>query len=41
MNKMYEAPMTEVVEMQMPVVLMASPETTGGSGSGLDEGDNN
>ena len=25
MNKMYEAPVAEVFEMQMPTVLMASP----------------
>lgn len=25
MNKTYEAPMAEVIEMQMPVVLMESP----------------
>ena len=28
MNKMYEAPMAEVIEMQMPTVLMGSPITT-------------
>ena len=32
MNKMYEAPKAEMIEMQMPVVLMASgnPELGGG-----------
>ena len=31
MNKMYEAPKAEMIEMQMPVVLMTSTgETTGG-----------
>ena len=32
MNKMYEAPKAEMIEMQMPVVLMASgtsPDTGG------------
>lgn len=28
MNKMYEAPMAEVFEMNMPTVLMGSPDTT-------------
>ena len=28
MNKMYEAPVAEVFEMQMPTVLMASPGVT-------------
>ena len=30
MNKTYEAPMAEVIEMQMPVVLMESPLSGGG-----------
>ena len=37
MNKMYEAPVAEVIEMQMPTVLMGSPTTTpeaGGGGAG-------
>ena len=37
MNKMYEAPAAEVIEMQMPTVLMASGGTTNtgnASGSG-------
>ena len=42
MNKMYEAPMTEVVEMQMPVVLMASQPGFNGQGDGgLENGDEN
>ena len=32
MNKMYEAPKAEMIEMQMPVVLMASGEDTGNPG---------
>jgi hypothetical protein len=27
MNKTYEAPMAEVIEMQMPTVMMGSPVT--------------
>ena len=36
MNKMYEAPKAEMIEMQMPVVLMASggPEGPLGPGAG-------
>lgn len=30
MNKMYEAPKAEVIEMEMPVVLMASPAGNAG-----------
>ena len=39
MNKMYEAPVAEVFEMQMPTVLMAS--VTGGNvdGDGIGGGD--
>ena len=37
MNKIYEAPKAELIEMQMPVVLMAS--TTTGSGTGNTFGD--
>ena len=41
MNKMYEAPKAEMIEMQMPVVMMASPTpdpdhlTGGGDESGM------
>ena len=40
MNKMYEAPKAEMIEMQMPVVLMASGDQTGQStgGSGAAQG---
>jgi hypothetical protein len=31
MNKMYEAPVAEMIEMQMPVVLDESANTTGDS----------
>jgi hypothetical protein len=31
MNKMYEAPKAEMIEMQMPVVLMGSDVTGGGT----------
>lgn len=34
MNKMYEAPKAEVIEMQMPVVLMESNPAGGGMGPG-------
>ena len=34
MNKTYEAPMAEVIEMQMPVVLMESPLIGGGDDFG-------
>lgn len=34
MNKTYEAPMAEVIELQMPVVLMESPFTGGGESYG-------
>lgn len=43
MNKMYEAPKAEVIEMQMPVVLMESGgegSATGGGEEG-EEGDEN
>ena len=36
MNKTYEAPVAEVIEMQMPSVLMESPTTGTGSGMGDD-----
>jgi hypothetical protein len=29
MNKMYQAPVAEMVEMQMPIVLMVSPNVGG------------
>ena len=39
MNKMYEAPVAEMIEMQMPTVLMGSPVTTGpGEGEGGTKG---
>ena len=44
MNKMYEAPKAEVIEMQMPVVLMESTGNDGtatGGGAGMGEGDDN
>lgn len=34
MNKMYEAPKAEMIEMQMPVVLMASGDNTGDTPGG-------
>ena len=39
MNKMYEAPKAEVIEMQMPVVLMESNETIieGGGENGSED----
>ena len=37
MNKTYEAPMAEVIEMQMPVVLMESPFEGGGETMGSDD----
>ena len=47
MNKMYEAPKAEMIEMQMPVVLMGSGNGSGnndggtwsGGGSNTDDGD--
>ena len=33
MNKTYEAPVAEMIEMQMPSVLMASDSQGGGGGS--------
>ena len=36
MNKMYEAPKAEVIEMEMPVVLTGS--ISGGSGGGVGGG---
>ena len=33
MNKMYEAPVAEVFEMQMPTVLMVSQLDGGGNGT--------
>lgn len=38
MNKMYEAPKAEVIEMQMPTVLMASGTLDGGGDSGMEGG---
>lgn len=38
MNKLYEAPKAEMIEMQMPVVLMSSGDTTGSTPGG-NEGD--
>ena len=38
MNKMYEAPKAEVIEMQMPVVLMESSDGNAG-GQGEEGGD--
>ena len=40
MNKMYEAPKAEVIEMQMPVVLMESI-SIGGGGNDFTGGDDN
>ena len=37
MNKMYEAPKAEVIEMEMPVVLMASGQLEPVSGGEDDE----
>mgnify|MGYP006916085347 FL=1 len=37
MNKMYEAPKAEVIEMQMTSVLMESPTAGGGEGYGGEE----
>lgn len=34
-NKIYEAPMAEVIEMQMPVVLM---DSLNGGGDSMEEG---
>ena len=39
MNKMYEAPKAEVIEMQMPTVLMISSGVAGEPGQGGDFGD--
>lgn len=39
MNKTYKAPVAEVIEMQMPTVLMASVNAGGTSGGGGDFGD--
>ena len=36
MNKTYEAPVAEVIEMQMPTVLMASMNAGGGGGGGFE-----
>ena len=38
MNKMYEAPKAEMIEMQMPVVLMESNPTGSGSDAGGSDG---
>lgn len=38
MNKMYEAPKTEVIEMEKPVVLMASTDGNAGGQAGDDGG---
>jgi hypothetical protein len=37
MNKMYEAPMAEMIEMQLPVVLLESANVGGGTMSGGSE----
>ena len=41
MNKMYEAPKAEMIEMHMPVVLMGSgttsPDVTGGGDNSEDQ----
>ena len=37
MNKMYEAPKAEVIEMEMPVVLMASTEGNAGGNAPEEE----
>lgn len=37
MNKMYEAPKAEVIEMQMPTVLMISGEPSGDGDPVIDE----
>jgi hypothetical protein len=34
MNKTYEAPVAELIEMQMPTVLMASIPNVGGDSAG-------
>ena len=39
MNKTYEAPVAEVIEMQLPTVLMASIGDGNFSGGGSDGGD--
>ena len=39
MNKMYEAPKAEVIEMQMPVVLMESGPDENPTGTGDDQGE--
>ena len=39
MNKTYEAPMAEMIEMQMPAVLMASGPYGGGPGQVVDGGE--
>lgn len=36
MNKTYEAPVAEVIEMQMPTVLMASVNSDGEGGDGFE-----
>lgn len=38
MNKMYEAPKAEMIEMQMPVVMMASPTPESLTGGGAEPG---
>ncbi len=38
MNKMYEAPKAEVIEMEMPVVLMESTQINAGEEGGMGEG---
>ena len=38
MNKMYEAPRAEVIEMQMPTVLMISGGTATGGGNNFGGG---
>lgn len=38
MNKMYEAPKAEVIEMGMPVVLMVSSDGSAGGNAGDDGG---
>lgn len=37
MNKMYEAPMAEMIEMQLPVVLLESANVSGGTMTGGSE----
>ncbi len=41
MNKMFEAPKAEVIEMQMPTVLMISGGSATGGGDDIAGGDDN